>query len=474
MDNDNYQRLFTHLRNLRNEIAKQADVKPFMILHNKVLETIAKEKPSSYEKLSKIKGMGQKRISKYGGILLEAVKNYPSVPLPHQEKTFSVGEYIDLVNQILIPQRAVIKGEVGKISGRDRFLFFTLRDKNEEAVLNCFVWKDTLDNFGVDLKEGMEMKVEGYPKIFKPRGSFNFEVERIGLLGEGYLKQAFEALKKKLAAAVFFSLERKKKIDRYIRTIGLVTSKFGDAKNDFLTHLGKFGFKIYFYDVRVEGIYAIDDILSAIRYFNENLSNIQILVLTRGGGSLESLQAFNSEAIAKAIFASRIPIITGVGHENNETIADLVADIYASTPTDAARILSDPWRNAGLLLNQYKNSFLDGFYSHYQRMKDKILSTEFFFNSIFKKYQQELKTIIAILLQNSTSWLKFLQNTIDQIGQILELSDPQLRLQQGYSIVFNKANQVIKSVSQLKIDELVKLKFYRGEALSKIEKINGK
>lgn len=466
MDKNNYQSLFTTLRNLRNKIANQANVKPFMVLHNKVLEAIAKEKPTTYEELSKIKGMGQKRISKYGNILLEAVKN--------KEKIFSVGEYIDSLNEILIPQRAAIKGEIGKVSGRDRYLFFTLRDKNEEAILNCFVWKDTLDNFAIDLKEGMEIKVEGYPEIFKRRGSFNFKVERVGLLGEGYLKQAFEALKKKLAMAGFFAPERKKKVDKYIRTVGLITSKFGDAKNDFLTHLGKFGFKIYFYDVRVEGLYATDDILSAIRYFNGDLSNIQVLVLTRGGGSLESLQAFNSEAIAKAIFASRIPIITGVGHENNETIADLVADIYASTPTDAARILSDPWRNSDLLLNQYQNSFFDGFYSHYQRTKDKVLFTENFFTSIFKKYKQELENIIATLLQDSTRWLKFLQNKAIQAEQILELFDPRLRLQQGYSIVFNKAGRVIKSVLQLKIGELVNLKFYKGEAISKVEKINGK
>jgi exodeoxyribonuclease VII large subunit len=466
MDNNNYQSLFARLRALRNKIAKQANVKPFMVLHNKVLEAIAEKKPVTYEELSKIKGMGQKRISKYGSTLLEVVKN--------KEKILSVGEYIDLLNQILVPQRAVIKGEVGKISGRGRYLFFTLRDKNEEAVLNCFVWKDTLDNFGIDLKEGVEIKVEGYPKIFKRRGNFNFEVERIGLLGEGYLKQAFEALKKKLAAAGFFAPERKKKVEKYLRTIGLITSKFGDAKNDFLTHLGKFGFKIYFYDVRVEGLYAVDDIFSAIRYFNETLPDTQVLALIRGGGSLESLQAFNSEVVAKAIFASRIPIITGVGHENDETIADLVADIHASTPTDAARILSDPWRNAALLLNQYKNSFLDRLYYHYQRTKDKIFFAEKFFGSIFNKYKQKLEVITEVFLQDSTRWLKFLQNKLDQLEQILKLSDPRLRLQQGYSIVFNKANQVIKSALQLKIGEFVNLKFYQGEALSKIEKINGK
>jgi len=476
MDKNNSQNLFTILRNLRNKIASQSRIKPFMVLHNKVLKEIADKKPSSPEELSKIKGMGQKKISQYGSILLETVKNFSSssFSINNQEKIFSVGEYINFLNSILTPQRVVIKGEIGKISGRDNYFFFTLRDKNEEAILSCFIWKKTLDNFGVALKEGIEIKVEGYPEIFKRRGSLNFKVEHISLLGEGFLKQAFEALKKKLATSGFFSIERKKTVNKYVRRVGLITSNFSDAKDDFLTHLGKFGFKIYFHDVRVEGLYAVEDIVSAIRYFNENLSDTQVLVLTRGGGSLESLQAYNSEAIAKAIFSSRIPVVTGIGHENDETIADLVADIRASTPTDTARVISDPWRNARILLSQYKDSLVNNFFSRYQRTKDKILSVENFFNSLFKKYSQQLESIITDFFQNSISWLKFLQKKLDQVEQMLKLTDPKLRLQQGYSIVFNRVGKVIKNVSQLKIGELINLKFYRGGALSKVEKINGK
>lgn len=302
------QLLFELLRQKRNEIAKESNVKPFMILHNKVLEEIAKKKPTTLEELTKIKGMGQKRIARFGEFILETV-NSPSgneIPEASEEKIFSVSEYLDYLNEILIPARAIIHGEVGRVDNRERYTFFTLKD--EEAVINCFAWQSRLESFGVELKEGLELKVEGFPQVFKRRGNLNFEVEHVGLVGEGALKQAFELLKKKLAIAGFFALERKKILPKYIERIGLVTSDFGDAKNDFLTHLGKFGFKIYFYDVRVEGLYTIDDIVKAIRWFNENLLDIEVLVLTRGGGSLESLQAFNSEAVAKAIFGSKIPI----------------------------------------------------------------------------------------------------------------------------------------------------------------------
>jgi exodeoxyribonuclease VII large subunit len=397
------------------------------------------------------------------------------------------------------------------------YTFFTLVDKNEEAALNCFVWQTKLSSFGLELKEGLELKVEGFPKIFKRSGRFNFEVEHIGLVGEGALKQAFEALKKKLAIDGYFEQERKKPISKYIRRIGLITSAYGDAKNDFLTHLGKFGLEIYFCNVRVEGLYAIDEITSAIRWFNENMGNIEALVLTRGGGSLESLQPFNSEAMAKAIFASKIPIITAIGHENNETIADLVADVYASTPTDAARILSDPWRQAEDLLASYEiniTSVLRGKYVNtedrlasfegnfvtainkaisfkkdrmeslqkvlifsFHRIIDKIKSTEREFFNNWGRLRSQILTLGQsvgnqenTLSQEVSRWFRVLQERLGNIDQRLKLSDPTGRLRQGYSIIFNSEDKVVRSSRQIEVDEKILLKFYEGEAITRVEK----
>ena len=337
------------------------------------------------------------------------------------------------------------------------------------------------------------------------------------MVGEGVLKQAFEALKKRLAIDGYFEQERKKHIPKYIRQIGLITSAYGDAKNDFLTHLGEFGLEIYFCNVRVEGLYAIDEITSAIRWFNENMGDIEALVLTRGGGSLESLQPFNSEAMAKAIFASKIPIVTAIGHENNETIADLVADVYASTPTDAARILSDLWRQAGDLLSSYETnitSILRGKYVNmedklaslgsnfvsainksisfrkdrlgglqkaltlsFHRIIDKIKSTERDFFNNWERLRTQILTLRQavgnqekILLKEIIRWPHALQVRLDNVGQNLRLSDPSGRLKQGYSIIFNSGNKVIKSSKQIVVNEKVFLKFYEGEAVTRVEK----
>lgn len=514
--------LYELLRRRRNEIAKEKDIKPFMVLHNKVLKEAAEVKPANLKELAEIKGLGEKKIAKYGELILKTIREFHDAPFPSivvpppTEKVFSVSEFIDSVNEVLIPRRAVIQGEVNQIKPMNGYAFFTLTDKTEDAILNCFVWQNRLDNFGVELKDGLELKVEGFPRVYKRRGSFSFEVERIGLVGEGELKRALLKLKKELARMGFFAPERKKPIPPYIRKIGLVTSTFGDAKNDFLTHLGKFGFQIYFYNARVEGIYAVDEITAAVRWFNENMLDIQVLVLTRGGGSLESLQPFNSKPVAKAIFGSKIPIITAIGHENNETFADLVADRYASTPTDAARIISDPWRNAEKILSHCQSnmiSVLAGSYANmkyrlkefennfslsivkiinlckkeifnfqarltllFSRILDKIKAVENEFHSNREKLvnlidalSQTVENQAKRLFPEPYRWLRSLEMRLSNIEQSLRLADPAGRLKQGYSIVFLDG-KTVKSSRQIKVGQELGLKFYKGSADTRVER----
>lgn len=515
----NNNNLYELLRERRNEVAKEAGIEPFMVLHNSVLVEIAEKKPTTAEKLAEIKGMGKKRLERYGKFILETISGSLIGPKPkkEEERVYSVSEFIDFINELLVPERAVVQGEINQVKSMNGYTFFTLVDKNEEAALTCFVWQTKLSGFGVELKEGLELKVEGFPKIFKRSGRFNFEVEHIGLVGEGALKQAFEALKKRLAIDGYFEQERKKPISKYIRRVGLITSAYGDAKNDFLTHLGGFGLEIYFCNVRVEGLYAIDEITSAIRWFNENMGDMEALVLTRGGGSLESLQPFNSEAMAKAIFASKIPIITAIGHENNETIADLVADVYASTPTDAARILSDPWRQALDLLDSYETniaSVLKGEYTNtkdklcllgsnlvsavnrtinskkervdslqralmlsFHRIIDKIKSIEKDFLNNWERLRTQVLTLRqsvnnqeSAFFKETGRWFRVLEERLGNVEQRLKLSNPTGRLKQGYSIIFNSGNKVIKSSRQIEVNEEILLKFYEGEAISRVEK----
>lgn len=515
--------LYELLREKRNKLARDTNVEPYMILHNKVLLEIVDKQPKTLDDLGNIKGIGQKKLAKYGNLILETLNNQDnsqnsSNDENQKEKVFSVSEYINFINQILIPQKAIVVGEVSSVKFHDNYSFFSLQDKNQDALLNCFVWQNRLDNFGIELKEGMELKVIGFPKIYEKTGTVSFQVDHLGLIGEGALKLAFEKLKKKLEKEGYFDEDRKKKVPEYVHNIGLITSKYGDAVKDFRTNLGNFGIKINFFDVRVEGVYAIDDIVSAIHWFNENFAEIEVLVLVRGGGSLESLQAFNSEPVAKAIFSSRIPIITGIGHENDITIADLVADERTSTPTGASRILSDPWRNALTLLTnlqtnissrilisirQYKNMIINNneeIISSFNRfIKNKIqriddiqalLRSQFinllnqakdiqnrFLNNWeklknqFNAINHKIKSHGYFLLFVSKQWFEKNTKNLSNLAEKLALGSPEARLKQGYSIITNIDRRVIKSNKQIKVGDSLNLKFYQGRASSKVEGI---
>lgn len=520
MTNNNPQYLYELLRKLRNNLAKNANVEPFMVLQNKVLQGIADKQPKTIEELSGIKGLGEKKLAKYGNLILETINGIEDEEMigDTHEKVFTVYEYIIHLNQILTPQVAVIIGEITSVDDRGNYVFFTIHDKSQEASLKCFIWKNIMNGLGIELKEGMEVKISGFPKIYEKWGSLSFEVQFIGLVGEGALKLAFEKLKKRLDQMGYFALDRKKPFPDYVQTIGLITSQYADAKNDFLTHLGKYGFKIFFYDSRVEGLYALDEITRAIRWFNENLLKVDVLVIVRGGGSLETLQTFNSEAIAKSIYASKIPIITGIGHENDDSIADLVADLRASTPTDAARILSDPWRNVVEYLTQSKEHLTTLFSLNYRNQLSLLINSKtnlfnsvnrfiknqfnnlsqmqnelgFRFSSIIDKIKSiqikflanhdilrrslsigrsNLNRLNDSLILESNRWLRNINSNLSVYAEKLNLGSPELRLKQGYSIIFASDDKVIKSSKNLKIGDKLKMKFHQGSATSKVEDI---
>ena len=358
-----------------------------------------------------------------------------------KEKIFTVSEFIASTNN-LIRRRVIIQGEIGeKINQYPQYSFFSLLDKNKEATLTCFVWQSKLEELGVMLEAGTEVKLEGYLKIYSKKGSLNFQIERIGLVGEGALKKAFELLKKKLSEAGFFDLEKKKSIPEFSQKIGVITSKYGKgALPDFKKHLKNFGFEIYFYDVRVEGMTAINDIVGAIQWFNQSGLETDVLVLIRGGGSWESLQAFNSEPVAKAIFASKIPIICGIGHESDETIASYVADVRASTPSIAAKILSEPWELANSQIPIFENNIALSMNRQLKIAKDGLLNFE---RNIVLSINRKLKTVQEKLLD-------FEKNFYREIIKKIEIDKEKLiglsnNLNNLFKIYFQKFYQLENS-----------------------------
>lgn len=386
------------------------------------------------------------------------------------EKTYTVSEFIDYLNTSLKSSKYTVEGEISDVEERGSTVFFSLIDKNDKSVLKCLIWKNKLQSLGFDsLEDGAEAKIVGIANIYKPSGKFTFLADYVSLTGEGQLKKALAKLKLELQGEGYFGLDRKRVIPDYISTVGLITSDGSDAQKDFLTHLGSFGYKIYFFDVRVEGVQAIDNIASAIKWFNENTKDIQALVITRGGGSLESLQAFNSKDVAKAIFGSKIPIVTAIGHENDVTISDLVADLSVSTPTDAGKTLSESWRELPNILDSSEKNIEAFFKKKYQEVKDKIESYELSFTGGFRKMMGIIKQIEEKFYHNYERFsfnLKRTIQTIDQFEKNLVLSNPGLKLKQGYSITTDVYGRIIKNFADVKVGDKLRTKLYKGSVNS--------
>ena len=250
----------------------------------------------------------------------------------------TVTQFVDIINETLAfayPE-VVIEGEVSSFKvNQGRWVFFDLKD--DKNVVSCFM---TLYQLKLPIEDGMKIRVTGTPKVTK-FSKFSLTVRSVELAGEGELKRAMELLRRKLEAEGLFDPARKRPLPTFPSRIGLITSGTSAAYSDFIKILNsRFGgMDVLLADVSVQGAAAPDQIVGALDYFNHLPQPVDVLVLIRGGGSLEDLIAFSTEPVARAVAASRTPIIVGVGHEIDFSLADYAADVRAATPTDAARLV---------------------------------------------------------------------------------------------------------------------------------------
>lgn len=239
-----------------------------------------------------------------------------------------------------LPATVLVTGEVSNLSRpRSGHVYFTLKD--EKTQINCAMWRPRASKLRFELADGLAVLAEGSVDIYAPRGQYQLYVEKLQPYGLGELELAFKQLRERLSRQGLFDPAHKKPIPSYPLTIAVVTSISGAAVRDILRTLSRrwpVG-RVLVYPVQVQGDGAAEDIAGAIDELNahaDRLGRIDVMIVGRGGGSLEDLWAFNEEPVARAIYRSRIPIITGIGHEVDTTIADLVADVRTGTPTAAA------------------------------------------------------------------------------------------------------------------------------------------
>ncbi|MCX6789772.1 MAG: exodeoxyribonuclease VII large subunit [Candidatus Gribaldobacteria bacterium] len=379
------------------------------------------------------------------------------------EMIFSVGEYIEAVNLFLKKFKAKITGEITEVkvypSGH---CYFSIKDKSNNSVLSCIMWKYDYRICGVELVEGLEVILNGEGQVYTANGKFSFVAKTVELKGEGALQKAYLQLKNKLEAEGLFADEKKRPLPEYPQNIGVITSKQGAVIHDLLTNLGKFGFKIKMVDSRVEGQEAISDLLGAIKALRKQ--KIDVLVIMRGGGSLESLQAFNNETLVRAIVDFPCPVIAAIGHDKDLPLLALAADYICSTPTAAANIISKSWEMAPLRISQCQRIIADWFND--------------FFNK-YKKYESQLNNYILRIEQGIASQKKLLdgcwQKTTSAfafnlkeliqklyfIAQNIKAQDPQNNLALGYCLA-RKNGQIVRTIDNLQAGDDFSLQMADG------------
>ncbi len=264
-----------------------------------------------------------------------------------RQEVLTVSELTNLIKLAIVsyvPRRVHVSGEVSNLSKPSSgHIYFTLKDKDSQ--INCVIWKSAVSKIKFSLENGLSVQVVGRVDIYPQRGQYQIYVERVKPAGMGELELAFRQLKDRLESAGLFDPDHKIPVPKYPFTIGVVTSPSGAAIQDILRTLENrwpVG-RVLIFPVAVQGEWASDEIAEGVRFFNEHaeeLGGIDVIIVARGGGSLEDLWAFNEEIVARAIYGSELPVITGVGHEIDITIADLAADLRAATPTAAAQLAS--------------------------------------------------------------------------------------------------------------------------------------
>ena len=260
--------------------------------------------------------------------------------------TLSVSRVTAMIRGALtnaLPQTLHVVGELSNVSrAATGHIYFTLKDTSSEV--RCVMWRSDASRLKIEMKDGLEVVASGRIDVYEPRGSVQLYVTRVQPQGVGALELAFQQLKEKLAKEGLFDRDRKRAIPQMPETIGVITSASGAAIQDILNTIERRYPKVRVItkDVRVQGAEAAREVASAIREFNRlaaAIGGVDVLIVGRGGGSLEDLWAFNEEVVARAIAGSRIPIVSAVGHEVDFSIADFVADVRAATPTAAAELV---------------------------------------------------------------------------------------------------------------------------------------
>jgi len=378
----------------------------------------------------------------FGGEERKAEKKEPL----EAAKPLSVSAFIALVNERLRELEAQITGEVTKASfPPSGHVYFSLKDEHDGSVIDCVIWRSPYEAAGIKLEAGLRIVALGHADVYPPTGRLAFKARAIELTGEGILKKRYEELKRKLAAEGVFDEARKRTVPDYPERIGIITSRNGAVIHDLLNNFGPFGFKVLFADARVEGPEAVGSIMEAFKLLSRQ--TLDVVIVARGGGSMEALQAFDNEKLVRAISDFPVPVIAAIGHHEDVPLAALAADAHPSTPTAAAQFVNRSWQEASFRV-AHESERIFRIYRNIVAGARGALDPAAYLRSAQRIYGGVLSSIDAWAVEIPELFKRVMARAeakIDVIQRVVAANDPARNLRLGYSIA-RRDGKVLKSV----------------------------
>jgi len=382
-----------------------------------------------------------------------------------EEKIYTISEITVQIKKLLESNfsQITIQGEISNFKKQSSgHIYFTLKDEN--AQINAIIWRSTAQNLKINLIDGMKVIARGYINVYEPSGRYQIIINLIQEIGLGELQIAFEKLKQKLLKEGLFDESHKKEIPRFPKSIGIVTSLSGAAIRDIISVISRRYpvVELIVYPVAVQGSEAPSEIVEGIKAFNE-YKKVDLIIIGRGGGSLEDLWAFNDEAVARAIYNSKIPIISAVGHHIDFTISDFVSDLRAPTPSVAGEFAVPDKREIIENIISYINSLYYYIDQRIQQHRKHILSIvkSYALNKpidMLRRYQQKIDENLNIIETNIKHKIDLNFKLVDSYKKRLLSVNPNSILQRGYCIV-EKKEKIISKSTELEINDSINIVF---------------
>jgi exodeoxyribonuclease VII large subunit len=401
---------------------------------------------------------------------------------PQAPKAFTVAEVVSRIKLLIerqFPAPLWIEGEISNCSTpASGHIYFSLVDERvtdrlgQRLLLPCAFFRNANQHLKFKLEDGMKALCFGDVSTYEAKGQYQLRVLRVQVKGKGDLLVAFEQLKKRLAAEGLFDEARKKSIPRLPERVGVITSRTGSAIHDIVSKLRGW-FHVIVLPVKVQGEGAAQEIVTALEWANAQRA-ADVLIVGRGGGSVEDLWAFNEEPLARAIARSRIPVISAVGHQDDWTIADYVADRRASTPTDAAKFLVQDQQALAEQAHELTQQLLDAMSAF---LDDQTSTVEHLHDRLrllhpahqLKEYAQRTLQAEARLIQSMRHMVEGARQELEALAGRLEALSPLAVLGRGYSITFRLPDRhVVTDAKTLRVGSELETQLAHGRVVSTV------